>query len=473
MKLLFLQLTFILIGSVVAFELNETLGDILKELRLDLDTTLVTLFPELAPEINKLRNVNDECYNKMVGNQTINIFNESIPTIITQFYKRYPTEQSRLVFFSHIPNILENLFKLAKKILDCVNESNPAKRTANGITSLFIYSESQYLKQILDQSLGDKMSSTKNISSIEQIKLGDDVQSRCSVDPLPTDTTIPDRFNWHDQGYVTPIRNQGLCESCYIFGTVAALESQYMLNVRKETVSFSEQAILNCMRPSNGYQSDGCKGGLMSDPMDRMKSIGVTLQQYAPYYGEQKNCESYPIFIKEDSYCLNEKLTNDQIKRLILRNGPGAIGINADQMMYLRGPFNDRCRNSKPNHSVLVVGWNDKYWIIKNSWTENWGLDGYLYLPIQDCNCNANLLLAQPIINSRNGQSQNVFKSLIVDNPNSNQEQNSNQNQDYSYNDNSNSQNTVNYNYNLYSNSPNNVNYNYDNNDSDDYDYMY
>ena len=86
MKLLFLQLTFILIGSVVAFELNETLGDILKELRLDLDTTLVTLFPELAPEINKLRNVNDECYNKMVGNQTINIFNESIPTIITQFY---------------------------------------------------------------------------------------------------------------------------------------------------------------------------------------------------------------------------------------------------------------------------------------------------------------------------------------------------------------------------------------------------
>lgn len=57
-----------------------------------------------------------------------------------------------------------------------------------------------------------------------------------------------------------------------------------------------------------------------------------------------------------------------------------------------------------PNHGVTVVGWDDDYasanfleghrpagngaWIVKNSWGENWGNDGYFYLSYYDTSIN-------------------------------------------------------------------------------------
>lgn len=80
----------------------------------------------------------------------------------------------------------------------------------------------------------------------------------------------------------------------------------------------------------------------------------------------------------------------------IYQRGPVAVGFEVyhDFINYHSGVynhiFNESLLNFDPfqltNHAVLVVGWGydessaQKYWIVKNSWSTSWGLDGYFWI---------------------------------------------------------------------------------------------
>ena len=82
-----------------------------------------------------------------------------------------------------------------------------------------------------------------------------------------------------------------------------------------------------------------------------------------------------------------DPVDEDEIKEFLYETGPLAVALNANPLQTYSSGILDKtssqCPTSGMNHAVTMVGYGhedslDKdYWIIKNSWGENWGEDGY------------------------------------------------------------------------------------------------
>ena len=70
--------------------------------------------------------------------------------------------------------------------------------------------------------------------------------------------------DWDDEGYVTPVRDQGFCGSCWAFTASAVIESNLLIYSDKpynvNTLHVSEQQQVDCV-----YSSPGCDGGTSED----------------------------------------------------------------------------------------------------------------------------------------------------------------------------------------------------------------
>lgn len=67
---------------------------------------------------------------------------------------------------------------------------------------------------------------------------------------------LPDTWDWRIYGAVTPVKDQGICGSCWSFGTTGAIESAHFLK-HKSLVRLSPQNLVDC---SWGFGNNGCDG---------------------------------------------------------------------------------------------------------------------------------------------------------------------------------------------------------------------
>jgi cathepsin L len=94
------------------------------------------------------------------------------------------------------------------------------------------------------------------------------------------------------------------------------------------------------------------------------------------------------------------------LKEAVGTAGPVSIAIDVTEdkfMLYKDGIFvDDTCKNTENdlNHGVLIVGYGTNttddgtsmdYWIVKNSWGNSWGEDGYIRMA-RNMNSNLNLV---------------------------------------------------------------------------------
>ncbi|THD18101.1 Cysteine protease [Fasciola hepatica] len=197
------------------------------------------------------------------------------------------------------------------------------------------------------------------------------------------DRAVPESIDWREFGYVSEVKDQRQCGSCWAFSTTGAMEGQYMKNQRTY-VSFSEQQLVDC---SGDYDNHGCNGGKTENTFEYLKEYGLETESSYPYKAVDGPCkyDSRLGVAKVTGYYTVDSGDELELKNLVGVKGPVAVAVDVefDFMMYRSGIFKSpACSSDALNHAVLVVGYgtqNDTdYWIVKNSWGWWWGEDGYI-----------------------------------------------------------------------------------------------
>lgn len=203
-------------------------------------------------------------------------------------------------------------------------------------------------------------------------------------------TELPTAFSWRSrdgQNYVTPVRNQHSCGSCYIFGTVAALESQLLITYARpgQDVDLSEQVVLSC-DPGAGNCT---AGGYASRVATYLEQTGVPLETCYPYIAAEGSCGDACANWQQAPYkLLAYSILNDQtikeVKTALLTTGPltAWMDVFEDFYDYTDGVYSYATGVEKGGHFVLLVGWDDEKsaFLCKNSWGTGWGEAGFFWI---------------------------------------------------------------------------------------------
>ncbi|XP_045805235.1 zingipain-2-like [Trifolium pratense] len=192
---------------------------------------------------------------------------------------------------------------------------------------------------------------------------------------------VPTKFDWREQGVVTDVKNQGNCGCCWAFSTVAAVEGIVKIK-NGNLISLSEQQLLDC-----DEQSYGCNGGYIETAFNSIiQSKGILRESDYPYKENDQTCKlNGQIAAAAQITSFAHVTSNDEqqlLQAVVQQPVSVSIAVGKEFQSYQKGVYSGTCGRSL-NHAVTIVGYGvneegKKYWLVKNSWGESWGENGYI-----------------------------------------------------------------------------------------------
>ena len=269
-----------------------------------------------------------------------------------------------------------------------------------------IYTDFDKASNLVNNVYGDGSVSTNNAYVLETIRVGEGMQLKLLNNSINV-TNLPSRFDLRDWNWTSPVGDQGLMGACWAFEATEALESA----LRKAcgiTTPFSINNLQKTMiRYSNYGVSTEIEAGIVNTASSYLVSwLGAFPQDYDIFDEVGKLSRvittGEDIHIQDVIFVYNDEPGSPQMKSAILKYGSLSAGVYTewDPTPYFNPETNAQYvhDNISNDHAVAIVGWDDNYskenfptappgdgaWIIKNSWTTDWGDNGYMYLSYYD-----------------------------------------------------------------------------------------
>lgn len=229
----------------------------------------------------------------------------------------------------------------------------------------------------------------------KRLRLGLMRQAEVGGEPLlsaePPVSGLPGGVDWRKNGFVTAVRDQGNCGSCWAFATTGALESYALIRDRLSWTddNRAEEVLLSCSTAGS------CNGGYISTASNYIRNTGLPPESYFPYTASSSDDSCSNALadwtdsthkITSWSYVNTTTVSVDAIKNALFTYGPlvTTMDVYYDFFTYKSGAYEYVSGAYQGGHAILIVGYQDDpsvngggYFVVKNSWGTGWGEDGY------------------------------------------------------------------------------------------------
>ena len=210
---------------------------------------------------------------------------------------------------------------------------------------------------------------------------------------------LPERYDWRDAGVITPVLDQGNCGCCYAIAAVGNFETAILID-GGPLYDFSENNVKECDWWSNNTGYGSCSGGNAAMVASFLSQKGIAMETCDPFDPRNRICkDDCPFYFTLTGWL---QISGEEIpapallKDYIYNYGPMFVAMIAANGVGWPTEFSTYDGSytlyydgaGLLDHAVMIVGWDDTLshaggqgaWIVKNSWGEDWGEDGFFYI---------------------------------------------------------------------------------------------